>query len=92
MNYYHDGNLKMGYYSDSAAELKKGTGVAIVSLGAERVISYRSKLDPEYKVKYGLENGALLYMGNDVQEQWMHAIPKAKNVETRISLTFRQII
>lgn len=29
MNYYVDGNSKMGYHSDSTAELKEETGVAI---------------------------------------------------------------
>ena len=92
MNYYLDGNSKMGYHSDSAAELQEGTGVAILSLGAERTISYRSKLDKEHKIKYKLKNGALLYMDNDVQQKWMHAIPKEVNVGERISLTFRKII
>lgn len=92
INYYLDGNSKMGYHSDSAAELKEGTGVAILSLGAERTISYRSKLDKEHKVRYKLKNGALLYMDNDVQQKWMHAIPKETNVGERISLTFRKII
>ena len=92
MNYYPDGNSKMGYHSDSAAELEKDTGVVIISLGAERHISYRSKLDKEQKVRYKLKNGALLYMYNDVQTKWMHAIPKEKNIGERISLTFRKII
>jgi alkylated DNA repair dioxygenase AlkB len=92
MNYYVDGNSKMGYHSDSAAELQEETGVAILSLGAERTISYRSKLDKEHKVKYKLKNGALLYMNNDIQQKWMHAIPKETDVGERISLTFRKII
>ncbi|MGK7897709.1 MAG: alpha-ketoglutarate-dependent dioxygenase AlkB [Xenococcus sp. (in: cyanobacteria)] len=92
MNYYLDGNSKMGYHSDSAEELKEGTGVVIISLGAERSISYRSKLDKDHKVKYKLKNGALLYMDKDVQQKWMHSIPKEKDVGERISLTFRQII
>ena len=92
MNYYLDGNSTMGYHSDSAAELKEGTGVAILSLGAERTISYRNKLNKEHKVKYKLESGALLYMDNNVQQNWMHAIPKESNVGERISLTFRHII
>jgi alkylated DNA repair dioxygenase AlkB len=92
INYYIDGNSKMGYHSDSAKELQEGTGVAILSLGAERTISYRSKLNPEHKIKYKLKNGALLYMDNDVQQNWMHAIPKEFAVEERISLTLRRII
>ena len=92
MNYYLDGNSTMGYHSDSAEELQEGTGVAIISLGAARSISYRSKLDIDRKVKYRLKNGALLYMDNDVQTKWMHAILKEKGVGERISLTFRNII
>ena len=36
--------------------------------------------------------GALLYMDDVVQENWLHAIPKQKGVGPRISLTFRHII
>ena len=92
MNYYLDGNSKMGYHSDSAEELQEETGVAILSLGAERTITYRSKSDKEYKVKYRLKPGALLYMDNEVQQKWMHAILREKNIGERISLTFRHII
>ncbi|GAB4550280.1 MAG: alpha-ketoglutarate-dependent dioxygenase AlkB [Pleurocapsa sp.] len=92
INYYVDGNSKMGYHSDSAAELQEGTGVTILSLGAVRTISFRSKLNKEHKVKYKLTSGTLLYMDNDVQEKWMHAIPREKGRGERISLTFRQII
>ena len=92
MNYYLDGNSKMGYHSDSDEELKEGTGVVILSLGAERTITYRSKSDKEYKVKYLLKPGALLYMDNEVQQKWMHAILKEQNVKERMSLTFRHII
>jgi alkylated DNA repair dioxygenase AlkB len=92
MNYYLDGKSSMGYHSDSAEELKTGTGVVIISLEAERHISYRSKIDQETKYQYLLKNGSLLYMDKPVQDEWMHAIPKEKNVGERISLTFRYII
>ena len=92
MNYYLDGNSKMGYHSDSTEELKQNTGVVIISLGATRKISYRNKLNPECKVQYQLKNGALLYMNHRVQQKWMHAIPQAKNVGERISLSFRKIV
>jgi alkylated DNA repair dioxygenase AlkB len=92
LNYYPDGEASMGYHSDSSEELKEGTGVAIISLGSVRTISYRSKLDKEVKYKYPLKNGALLYMSKEIQDEWMHSIPKEKNVGERISLTFRCII
>ncbi|MBW4618939.1 MAG: alpha-ketoglutarate-dependent dioxygenase AlkB [Cyanosarcina radialis HA8281-LM2] len=92
INYYLDGNSSMGYYSDSSEELKPGTSVVIISLGAERYISYRSKADQEIKYKYLLKNGSLLAMDKEVQDEWMHAIPKEVSTEQRISLTFRYII
>ncbi|WP_431687688.1 alpha-ketoglutarate-dependent dioxygenase AlkB [Hahella sp. NBU794] len=80
------------YHSDSSEELAPGTGVAIISLGAERRISYRSKADKAHVVTYMLEHGALLYMDKGVQDRWMHAIPKMPGVGERISLTFRLIL
>ncbi|OZG70330.1 alpha-ketoglutarate-dependent dioxygenase AlkB [Hahella sp. CCB-MM4] len=92
INYYLDGNSTMGYHSDSAEELLPETGVVIISLGAEREISYRSKTDKDTKFGYILKNGALLYMSKQVQDHWLHAIPMASNCGERISLTFRCIV
>ena len=91
MNYYLDGNSTIGYHSDNLAELEGGTGVVIISLGAERYISYRYKEEQTIKSKYLLNNGSLLYMDDRVQEKWMHAIPQQKGTGERISLTFRAI-
>ena len=82
----------MGYHSDSSEELKEGAGVAIISLGSERHICYRSKKDKNIKFKYAVKSGALLYMSKVIQDNWLHAIPKEKGVGERISLTFRHIL
>jgi alkylated DNA repair dioxygenase AlkB len=71
---------------------RAGTGVVIISLGAERHIYYRRKSDKEIKYKYLLKNGSLLAMDKQVQDEWMHAIPKENGIGERISLTFRNII
>ena len=92
LNFYPNGNSSMGYHSDSSEELLKGTGVAIISLGAERLISYKNKEDRELIYQYALKPGALLYMNDAVQQEWLHAIPKQEGVGERISLTFRHII
>ena len=92
LNYYPNGNSTMGYHSDSAHELKVGTGVVIISLGSERYISFRSKVDKEVKFKYQLGCGDLLYMDKAVQDSWMHAIPKQDGAGERISLSFRNIV
>lgn len=92
MNYYPDGSSAMGFHSDSSEELAPGTGVAIVSLGAERPIVYRNKADRTIEHVYPLAAGSLLYMSQEMQAEWLHAIPKAEGCGERISLTFRHIL
>ena len=91
INYYLDGRSTMGYHSDSIEQLKEKTGVIIISLGSQRHISYRSKIDQQVKYKYLLKHGSFLYMNQKVQNNWMHAIPKENGVGERISLTFRHL-
>ena len=92
LNYYPDGQSTMGYHSDTSAELKEGTGVGIVSLGASRFISYRSKKERAIEHRCLLESGDFLYMDNCVQKHWLHAIPKQDRAGERISLTFRCLV
>jgi GrpB-like predicted nucleotidyltransferase (UPF0157 family)/alkylated DNA repair dioxygenase AlkB len=92
LNYYPDGASSMGFHSDSTAELAPGTGVAIVSIGSVRSMVYRSKADKTVQFEYPLQNGSLLYMSGQIQQEWLHAIPKAQGAGERISLTFRNII
>jgi len=89
MNYYPNGDSTMGFHSDSSEELLDDTGVAILSLGSDRHIWYRSK---QIKLSYLLRSGALLYMDDNVQQDWTHAILKEADIGARISLTFRHII
>jgi len=89
LNYYPDGLSSMGFHSDSPEEFAEGTGVAIISLGAEREIVFKNKTDRSIKQVYSLPTGALLYMPKEVQSDWLHAIPKKPGAGPRISLTFR---
>ena len=81
----------MGYHSDLTEDLLHGAGVVIISLGAQRTISFRRINDKDEKYKYNLSSGALLYMDDVVQYEWQHAIPKQAGAGERISLTFRNI-
>lgn len=89
-NFYTDGNSTMGFHSDSTEELEPGTGVAVVSLGAERAITFRST-DKSVTVEYPLVSGSLLYMTAGVQSAWKHAILPQPGAGGRISLTFRRL-
>ena len=92
LNYYENGNATMGFHADSTEELAPGTGIAIVSLGSERVITFRSKADKANWHHYPLTNGSLLYMTAELQREWQHAVLPQTNADGRISLTFRAIV
>ena len=91
LNFYESGEATMGFHSDSTEEIAEGTGVAIVSLGAERNITFQSKQNKEVQHSYPLKSGSLLYMSAEIQHTWKHAILKQEEIGGRISLTFRQI-
>lgn len=90
-NFYPDGTSTMGFHSDSTAELEPETGIAVVSLGAERIITFRLN-DKSASESHSLPSGSLLWMCPEMQADWKHAIladPSATG--GRISLTFRRM-
>ena len=89
LNYYQSGNSTMGFHSDDTSQLELGTGVAIISLGASRKITYRHKGNHDIRHSFLLASGSLLYMDSIVQAEWMHGIRKQPNTDSRISLTWR---
>ena len=92
VNYYPDGSSKMGYHADRTDGLEAGTGIAIVSLGTVRHLTFRNIADRELYMSYALIPGSLIYMTQEIQHAWQHAIPKSDTTEGRLSLTFRSII
>ncbi|WP_035607755.1 alpha-ketoglutarate-dependent dioxygenase AlkB [Haloferula sp. BvORR071] len=92
LNYYETGRSSMGFHSDATHNLAAGTGVAILSIGAERCLSFRSKAAPEIAVDYPLPHGSLFYMSQATQDHWLHAVKKTETDDSRISLTFRHIL
>ncbi|MEM1294446.1 MAG: alpha-ketoglutarate-dependent dioxygenase AlkB [Verrucomicrobiota bacterium] len=92
LNYYEDGQSTMGFHSDTISNLEDGTGIVIVSLGAERSLTFRHKENYELRHSYPLPNGSLFLMTQRTQEFWMHAVKKASTDEPRISITFRRIL
>jgi alkylated DNA repair dioxygenase AlkB len=82
----------MGFHSDSIAELEPGTGIAVVSLGAERTITFQRIDDKMVCESYRLPTGSLLWMCPEMQAEWRHAILADKDATGgRISLTFRRM-
>jgi alkylated DNA repair dioxygenase AlkB len=73
----------MGYHSDQTDILENGTGIAIVSLGETRSLTFRNIADPAEFHAYELPSGSLIYMTQEVQANWQHAIPKSDTYRGR---------
>jgi alkylated DNA repair dioxygenase AlkB len=88
-HFYPDGRSTMGFHSDATDELETATGIAVVSLGAERTITFRHQAERRLE-QYPLLSGSLLVMSRTLQADWKHAILAAEGLDGgRISLTFR---
>jgi alkylated DNA repair dioxygenase AlkB len=91
INYYVNGKSKMGYHADQTDILEPGTGIAIVSLGETRTLNFRHAEDHERIMSYQLTTGSLIYMTQEIQHHWQHAIPPSPTEQGRMSLTFRKL-
>lgn len=93
VNYYLDGNSRMGLHSDDIEILAPGTGVSIVSLGSTRTFKFKTKTEPrETAAVIAMEGGSLLHMAPETQIHFLHGIYRNLGAGPRISLTFRNII
>lgn len=91
VNYYRDGQDKVGWHADDEASLGKNPTIASISLGASRTFQIKHN-DKDEKHQILLEHGSLLIMKGDFQHHWKHQIPKETRVlHPRINLTFRSI-
>ena len=89
LNLYHNGNEGMAWHSDDEKTLRKHSGIASLTLGAERKFAFRHKRTKE-TIALVLEHGSLLMMKDETQTHWVHRLPPTKKVATpRINLTFR---
>jgi len=77
LNRYRNGSDSNGWHADNENELGINPIIASLSLGHKLL----------------LESGSLLIMAGEMQQYWLHQIPKTKkNVGERINLTFRKIV
>lgn len=93
LNLYRDGNDSMGWHQDNEPELGPNPVVASLSIGAERRFLFREKKLKSNVQEVMLSSGSLLWMGNEVQSNWQHSLPKTKRCQSsRINITFRQVL
>lgn len=92
LNWYRDGQDKMGWHADNEEELGPSPTIAMVSLGAKRSFQFKH-LETQVTENLEMDHGSLLLMKQGMQETYHHQVPtRAKVSEGRISLTFRNII
>lgn len=91
LNLYHNGNEGMSWHTDNEKELLKNGTIASISFGAKRKFVFKHKKDHQ-KVEIYLNDNSLLVMKGEIQNHWLHSLPKSTKVsEARINLTFRTI-
>lgn len=90
LNLYRDGRDSVAPHNDRLPELIAGKPIALLSLGATRRMTIRSKATPRRILDLDLEPGSLLVMSYETQHHYDHGIPKTTaQVGPRISVAFR---
>ena len=93
LNYYRNEKDSMGLHSDDEPELGPRPTIASLSIGEERVLSFKPKNLPLEPASVALPSGSLLLMKGDTQHNWKHGVAKSsRRMGPRVNLTFRQIL
>jgi len=91
LNFYRDERDSVAPHNDKLHELMAGAPIALLSLGATRAMTIRTKAAPRRSVQLELEAGSVLLMTYATQQHFDHGIPKtAAAIGPRISVAFRQ--
>jgi alkylated DNA repair dioxygenase AlkB len=91
LNFYRDGNDSVSPHGDRLEKVPDEAPVALVSLGATRRMTIRSRAKPRRILDLDLEAGTLLVMSYASHFNYDHGIPKTKErVGPRISVAFRR--
>jgi alkylated DNA repair dioxygenase AlkB len=90
LNRYRDGRDSVAPHNDHLNELVEEFPIGLLSLGATRRMTIRTKETPRRSLHVDLETGSLLMMSYATQLHYVHGVPKiAQPVGERISLAFR---
>ncbi len=93
LNFYRDGRDSVAPHNDHLYEIVAGYPIALISLGATRLMTIRSKKTvklPRRSFDLDLEDGSLLIMSYETQLHYDHGIPKTRTpLGPRISVALR---
>jgi alkylated DNA repair dioxygenase AlkB len=90
LNLYRDHRDSVAPHNDHLYEIVEGHPIALLSLGAVRRMTIRTKTRPRRTFDLDLEHGSLLVMSYQTQRNYDHGIPKSRvAIGPRISVAFR---
>jgi alkylated DNA repair dioxygenase AlkB len=92
LNRYRNGHDSVAPHNDHLYEIVEGYPIALISLGAARRMTVRSKSGqrPRRILDLDLEAGSLLVMSYETQLHYDHGVPKVRaGVGERLSLALR---
>lgn len=90
LNLYRDGRDSVAPHNDHLYEIVERHSIALISLGATRRMTIRSKAKPKRVFDLDLEGGSLLLMSYATQINYDHGVPKTSaDVGERISVALR---
>lgn len=93
LNYYANEKNALGWHSDDDPKIDHTQSIAVVSLGAERVINFRQKGQKGAGESLVLGHGSLLLMLPGMQQTHNHKIPRHNQpCPPRVSLTYRGLV
>lgn len=91
-NLYRNGQDSNGWHSDNEPELGANPVIASLSFGETRKFHIKHR-ETKQRHTFDLTDGSLFIMAGNMQQCWLHSVPKTKQPKSeRINLTYRYIL
>lgn len=91
LDYFPQRRSATGMHVEKVEHLDPDTGIAIVSLGATRIMVFE-RIEDGYMCGRELPPGSLMVMDLPTQALWRHGMPARPGVGPRINITFRKLV
>lgn len=93
VNLYRDGSDSVSWHADNELELGSNITIASLSVGAVRDLRFKHRHVKNEQFSLQLEHGSLLMMYPPTQDNWLHELPKRRQVtKPRVNFSFRKIL
>jgi putative IMPACT (imprinted ancient) family translation regulator len=92
-NYYRYGKDFIAHHGDKDLDLNRQGVIVSLSIGEERVLELRRRVEPRDVYRVRLPHCSMLVLGPHTNREWTHSIlPKEDSDSVRLSLTLREVM